>query len=367
VERQHWNVDRETGGKSRHMRVKKVVVHALCALWLAGQPVAAQDVVTPPLKPGDAGAPAANAAVPDDPAPLNAPAPLGDLLGGNAVPGSSTPVVPYAPAITPDTGMPGPASLSPVYLVARLSEDGPALTQGVRWRVYASKPNDTGKLELVATAEGGDADFRLEPGDYFVHTAFGFAGRTSRIAVRNGLTSQTVMLNAGGLKLDAQFSGQQPIQTGRVVFDIYEREFDSRGERKLVAGNVKPGAVVRLNADTYHVVSRYGAVNATVRADIRVEPGKLTEATVYHNAARMTLKLVNQPGGEAIANTKWSVLTPGGDVVVEGTGAFPAFILAAGEYQVIARNEDKLYSRQFEVNTASHGEVEVLTSSLLKQ
>ncbi|SOC25806.1 hypothetical protein [Stappia indica] len=349
------------------MQVFKAFAIALCAIGLAISPLQAQDVVTPPAKPDELNAAPADAApveaAPEEPA---AP-PLGDLFGGNAVPGSSTPVVPYAPAITPDTGMPNQGTESPVYMVARLSEDGPALTQGVTWRVYRPTLDDTGRLELVATATGGDADFRLAPGDYFVHTAYGYAGRTSRISVRNGLTSQTVVLNAGGIKLDAQFSGNQPIRAGRLVFDIYEREFNSRGERKIVASNVKPGDIVRLNADTYHIVSRYGAVNATVRADIRVEPGKLTEATVYHNAARVTLKLVNQPGGEAIANTNWSVLTPGGDTVVEGTGAFPAFVLASGEYQVIARNEDKLYSRDFEVKTAAHGEVEVLTSSLLKQ
>lgn len=346
-----------TGAGIRQMQVIRVFAIALCLIGVTLSPLRAEEVLAPPVKPDNLNAPQADAAPPV----------LGDLLGGNAVPGSSTPVVPYAPAITPDTGMPDQGTESPVYMVARLSDDGPALTQGVTWRVYRPALNQNGRLELVATARGGDADFRLPPGEYFVHTAYGYAGRTSRISVRNGLTSQTVVLNAGGIKLDAQFSGNQPIRTGRLVFDIYEREYNSRGERKVVASNIKPGDIVRLNADTYHIVSRYGAVNATVRADIRVEPGKLTEATVFHNAARVTLKLVNQPGGEAIANTNWSVLTPGGDTVVEGTGAFPAFVLASGEYQVIARNEDKLYSREFEVKTAAHGEVEVLTSSLLKQ
>ena len=41
-------------------------------------------------------------------------------------------------------------------------------------------------------------------------------------------------------------------------------------------------------------------------------PGKLTEAAVYQKAARLTLKLVSEHGGEAIANTAWSVVTPSG-------------------------------------------------------
>ena len=42
---------------------------------------------------------------------------------------------------------------------------------------------------------------------------------------------------------------------------------------------------------------------------------------------------MNERGGEARANTQWSVLTPGGDVIKESIGAFPRVILAEGEYR----------------------------------
>jgi len=63
-----------------------------------------------------------------------------------------------------------------------------------------------------------------------------------------------------------------------------------------------------------------------------VEVAKLTDATITHRAAIITLKLVNERGGDARANTQWSVLTPGGDVIKESIGAFPRVILAEGEY-----------------------------------
>jgi hypothetical protein len=88
---------------------------------------------------------------------------------------------------------------------------------------------------------------------------------------------------------------------------------------------------------------------------------KLTDATVTHRAAIITLKLVNERGGEAIADTQWSVLTPGGDVIKESIGAFPRVILAEGDYRVIARNDNKTYERAFKVITGVDGEVEVLT------
>jgi hypothetical protein len=131
------------------------------------------------------------------------------------------------------------------------------------------------------------------------------------------------------------------------------------GERGLVVANVKPGTIVRLNTGTYHVVSDYGKVNAVIRADIRVEAGKLTEATIQHRAAKLTLKLVSEPGGEAIADTAWSVLTASGDVVSESVSAFPTMVLAEGEYSAIARNKDKIYQRNFTVTAGVNTDIEV--------
>jgi hypothetical protein len=70
---------------------------------------------------------------------------------------------------------------------------------------------------------------------------------------------------------------------------------------------------------------------------------------------------VKERGGEAIADTQWSVLTPGGDAIKESIGAFPRVILAEGDYRVVARNENKTYERDFKVITGVDGEVEVLT------
>ena len=92
----------------------------------------------------------------------------------------------------------------------------------------------------------------------------------------------------------------------------------------------------------------------------RVEAGKLTDVVVTHRAAVITLKLVNNSGGEALANTQWTVLTPGGDVIKESIGAFPRLVLAEGDYHVIARNEGRTYQHDFKVITGVDGEVEVL-------
>ncbi len=89
--------------------------------------------------------------------------------------------------------------------------------------------------------------------------------------------------------------------------------------------------------------------------------GKVIEATLRHRAATMTLKLVKAPGGEALANTSFSVLTPGGDVIRELIGAFPSLVLAEGEYVAIARREGKTFQTTFKVTSTQDRDVEILT------
>jgi len=118
--------------------------------------------------------------------------------------------------------------------------------------------------------------------------------------------------------------------------------------------------VISVPEGSYHIVSHYGDANSTVRSDIRVQGGKLTEAFINHPAAMITFKLVNERGGAARANTQWSVVTPVGDIIKELMGDFPRVVLAEGEYHVIARNDNKTYEGAFRVISGVDGEVEVI-------
>ena len=116
----------------------------------------------------------------------------------------------------------------------------------------------------------------------------------------------------------------------------------------------------RLNAGIYRIVSRYGDANAKVEADVTVEAGKLTEATVTHSAARVTLKLVNRLGGEALPDTQWTVHAPDGELVLQSVGALPTHILAPGTYSVTAKSTSGVYKRDFTVANGEVAQVEVL-------
>lgn len=254
------------------------------------------------------------------------------------------------------------SEMGEVVLEARLTKDSPPLKNGMVWRVFRPETGPDGKLPMIATAKGGDADLRLPPGSYLVHAAFGRAGATKRITVTRDRKVDSLILDAGGLKLDAILPGGLKIPHQKLRFSIFESAENPDGERSLIIPNVAPGRIVRLNAGTYHVVSTYGKVNAVIRSDIRVVAGKLTEATVEHRAAQITLKLVREKGGEAIADTAWSVETDSGDVVRESVGAFSSMVLAEGNYTIIAKNRDNVYSRVIEVVAGHNQDVEVLTT-----
>ncbi len=117
---------------------------------------------------------------------------------------------------------------------------------------------------------------------------------------------------------------------------------------------------MRLNSGVYHIVSTYGDANSTISADVVVEPGKITEAGLDHDAGKVTFRLVQRSGGEAQADTRWTIYNAGGDVIKESAGAFPTHILAAGDYRVAAQHGERQYAGAFTVAAGDAKLVEVL-------
>lgn len=247
---------------------------------------------------------------------------------------------------------------STLQLEAHMTQGGPAIKNGLVWRVFAPTVGNDNKLPLIAHSEGGPAEFSLAPGDYLIHVAFGRAGITQHIMLEAGKTlSEHMVLNAGGIKLNAILPDGK-INESQLKFSIYA-DLNEGSEQALIIPNVKAGTVVRLNAAVYHVVSNYGTANAVVRSDIRVEAGKLTEVTMQHRAAQITLKLVRQKGSEALADTSWAIMNDSGDIVREVANAYAYIILAEGDYVAIAKNKDQIYQKEFSVSSGHDQEIEI--------
>jgi len=253
-----------------------------------------------------------------------------------------------------------PAGKVALALSARFGKDAPLIDGGLTWRVYAAKPDAKGSFRLIREDKAPAPTLVLPAGAYIVHVGFGLATAVKPVTLQGPTVREEFELPAGGLRLEGRV-GDALIPAGQISFNVFKGSQFEPGEHRPIAEHVTTGSVVVLPEGTYYIVSHYGDANATVRSDIRVQAGKLTDVTVTHRAAAITLKLVSEKGGEALANTAWSVLTPGGDVIKESIGAFPRVILAEGEYRAIARNEGRVFEREFKVVTGVDGDVEVLT------
>ena len=263
------------------------------------------------------------------------------------------------PIAAPRAPMPMvPAGQVALSLDARFGKDAGPITGGLTWRVYAAKADANGKFRLVKEDKSPSPTLVLPAGAYVVHVGFGLATAVRPVTLAVDTVHEQFDLPAGGLRLEGRV-GDVRIPAGQISFDVYRGSQFEAGDRRPIAEHVMTSDVVMLPEGTYYIVSNYGDANSVVRSDIRVAAGKLTDITVTHRAAAITLKLVSEKGGEALANTAWSVLTPGGDVIKESIGAFPRVILAEGEYRAIARNEGRVFEREFKVVTGVDGDVEV--------
>lgn len=269
--------------------------------------------------------------------------------------GSNTTVIPRNPGDAKAAS--GPAQ---VQLVALLTADGQRIDQGIVWRVFQEKGAPGAKNKLIATYREASPALKLQPGDYIVNAAFGRAHITRKITIKPGASAlEPFVLNAGGLRLSAKI-GNEEAAANTISYNIYTDERDQFNNRAIVMSGARPGLIIRLNAGIYHIVSTYGDANATVQADVTVEAGKLTEATVAHAAGKVTFKLVTRSGGEALPDTHWTIQTPQGEIVKESVGALPTHILAPGTYNVVAKSGSRAFRRDLAVQSGDVTQLEVV-------
>jgi hypothetical protein len=286
-------------------------------------------------------------------ATLTAPAPA-----MRAAPPSIAPATPSAPStlqqqVAPVQGLP-----VPLYLNARFGKDQQQISNGLVWRIYGDQPDNFGNYRLVKEEKVAQPAFVLPPGGYIIHASLGHASAAKRVTLRSETVRETLDIPAGGIRLEGRV-GDVKIPSGQISFDIYKGSQFEPGDKRPLAQGILTGDITLVPEGVYTIVSNYGDGNAVVRSDVRVQVNRLTDVLVTHRAAVITLKLVAQ-GGDALANTAWSVLTPGGDVIKESIGAFPRVVLGEGEYRAIARNEGKVYERDFKVVTGVDTEIAVV-------
>jgi len=343
------------GGNGSGRSKRLVLAFALAAMLAALVPAAVSAQMftdrPPPVPP---------ASVPEAPGgAMSLAPPSGPASAPNLPPPLTQPsVAAIPPAITaPAASTAGQAVLS---LTARYGKDLPVITAGLVWRVFPDRPDETGVFKMIREEHGATPNIVLPPGSYVVHVTLGLVSAVRPVTLKSETVRESFILPAGGLRIEGRV-GTSKIPQNQISFSIYKgSQFEVGNERAPLVPSVAAGDVALLPEGTYYIISNYGDANSVVRSDIRVQAGKLTDVIITHRAAVITLKLVSDKGGEALANTAWSVITPGGDVIKESIGAFPRVVLSEGEYRAIAKNEGKVYERPFKVVNGVDGEVEVI-------
>src|SRR6266700_2424723 len=287
------------------------------------------------------------AAVPDPGGAISLAPPSGPGSGPNL----PAPMLTQPSIVQPSIAAVPPVAASPVApapnqavlsLTARYGKDLPAINNGLVWRIFTDRPDENGTFKLIREERGATPNIVLPPGGYVVHVSFGLVSAVRPVTLKSETDRESFLLPAGGLRIEGRV-GATKIPQNQISFAIYKGSQFEVGERAALVPNVAAGDA-----------------NSVVRSDIRVQASKLTDVIISHRAAVITLKLVGDKGGEALANTAWSVITPGGDVIKESIGAFPRVVLSEGEYRAIAKNEGKVFERSFNVVNGVDGEVEVI-------
>ncbi len=272
----------------------------------------------------------------------------------------------------PAAGEPHPHDL---YLSALLTpRDAQPIRQGpIHWRVFDERADAQGHHRMIVESADAAPTLALPEGTYIVHAALDLASAVRRVTLGDHASSERLVLNAGALRIVGML-GDKPINPAKLSISIFVPE-TGNSEAKLVLNGAKAGDLIAVPEGNYHVVStlldtagytggqRSGVGNKTnsvVAADLKVQGGKLTDAVLRHRSAVMTLKLVNESGGEALANTAFTILTPGGDIIRELIGAFPSLVLAEGEYVAVARHDARTYQTTFKVSATLDRDIEVV-------
>lgn len=282
----------------------------------------------------------------------------------------AAPIVATPPVSIPATNFIGnkpsievtlPQTTAPVELAALITEEGKEIQSGLIWRIYNTKKDKEGSYKLVKTVKAAHFTETLPLGVYLVNLSWGRSHLTEKMDILSSKPfAHKYVLNAGGLRLGAHHMDGTVLPARQVIYRVYSDERDQFGKRRLIIDHAKPDKTIRLNAGIYHVSSLYGTANGLIETDITVEAGRLTHAIINHRASKVTFKLVNQPGGEALAGTIWRIQSPDGKLIKEAAGALPTIILAAGDYSIQAQYSGRTFARKVTIEPGDPVHVEII-------
>jgi len=125
-------------------------------------------------------------------------------------------------------------------LSARYGKDLPPITNGLVWRVFPDRPDETGTFRLIREDRGATPNIVLPPGNYVVHVALGLVSAVRAVSLKAETDRESFVLPAGGLRIEGRV-GTSKIPQNQISFSIYKGSQFEVGERASLVPNVAGG------------------------------------------------------------------------------------------------------------------------------
>lgn len=238
-------------------------------------------------------------------------------------------------------------------LAVVMEEGGTPVAKDVAWDILGEADAE-GNRKKVAYSYEAQPTLDLPAGKYLVQAQVGNASGSTTIEVEAGkLIERSLVLGAGRLKLSASAAeGQAPIAKD-LSWEILGPP-DAEGNRKEVAYSYDAQPTLNLPAGKYVAEIKWGV--ATVRKDVEVAAGKLTEVPVVLNAGTLSLTAHMAEGADpATTDLAWEILSePDAEGNRQSVGysydAEPKFRVAAGKYVISIKRGGVAVTQEVEVS-----------------
>ena len=252
------------------------------------------------------------------------------------------------------TTVPSPKATG-MELAAKLAADGGTILRPVKWIVFGEPADAPGTWEKVGEREEPSPRFDLKPGRYVVQTIYDKARTARRISVEKDKTTvMTVTLNVGALRMLSRLGAVG--DTSKSAEHLVYRLEGLGSKPKLIGTSDTPGALMRVSAGTYKIVSRYLPGNSVAEATARVQPGMISPVEIDHNAGIASLFAVHAVEAKPV---NWVVTDADGQVVAMTDERRPSLVLRSGTYTATATAAGVGKFRKFDVKPGDNLKVEV--------
>ncbi len=226
---------------------------------------------------------------------------------------------------------------------------------GMRFAVY----NAEDKLLLRTSLD--EQELTLPVGDYRVTADLGLVHEERKLNITAGQNrTETILLNAGWLKLFAVNSGDKGPMTHGVDYKIFDSSTEGAAFNRALTTITKPATTIFLKRGRYRIESQCGSHNARLVRDVNVTAGDISEIEFEYQVSSVKLKLVPKPGAKPVEKVKWTLKYADGGTVLISQDAVPDLILQTGRYQVMAQHNAKTYSRTFEATANREHTIELI-------